>query len=431
MERFRRLIPRALAGAWTAHEAATVAVLVFATLNFTPTLFQTVSVSDEAPWTKVLKDVPVLALTLLLFMILLRDPRARAAARERASELKVPIALLGALFILMLLSFVLVAAPTLGTFVTARYYIGYPLLALLVALTPGPPRLAERLAAVLLILAGLEVVLAIADFAGLFGSTYYSNHVRLGPYLVTRAIGTLGNPNNLGVFLGLALILVVSGLPRGISGRWSLPVIGALVLGAALTFSKTIIIGIVGILAWSVLRRSHGVIGRLRAGAVIVAGLTVLVLAGTSRRGAGLSLEGIAGSRQDTITDAWRNWTSDGYHFIFGEGWASLSDVLDGRLSETVTDNMFLTLGLETGLIGLLLFTALCTWLLVALFRLHRESRLAQASFTFAVFFCCYAPIAINFRLFPGALLFWLLGGLALRERLWLTAADNKKPPES
>lgn len=394
-------------------------------LNFAPAQFTTESLDESATWTRAVKDGPVVALVIVLLL----DPRVRARLRMLMDQLSLstvsralrsdatPQALLSGLLLaaaalgaFMALSSAVLQAPALGTLVSARYYVLYPVVAVLLACL-RPPRL-RPFGVALLVLGCLQTVLAVLDFFGVLGVTFYFGQIQFAGYSYPRAIGTLGNPNNLGLFLGLVVIVVVStvGIRRW-SGRLALLV---LTVGIVLTLSRTALIALGVTLVVAVVASQHRRHRwTLAVGLALLFGV-LLVLAAGSRNGSGASLSGIWGNRGDTAQNALQQWTSGPQSFLVGHGFASVSSVTDGgSLSNVVVDNMPLSIALEGGLVGLLLVA----WMVVMAVRLAllapRDSPLGVVSRRYAILFLVYAPLSINLRLFPGSLFFWMLMGLS------------------
>lgn len=399
-------------------------ILLFAAvLNFAPAQFTNRSLDATASWEKVIKDVPVVLLALAL--LLMRRPREWAgllrAALQRSTVRWVlrPFGrdptraeLLGALLIAvagfagyMVISVLMVQTPALGTLVSARYYVVYPALAILVALGPLP-RL-RPLAIAVVALACLQTVFAALDFMGAFGYTYYFGEVQLVGYLFPRAIGTLGNPNNLGIYLALAVIVIVSaGEHRARRGQLAL---GINAIGLALTFSKSALIalGVVMLGPLAATSRRHR---RWLSGLVVFVALGALVtIVVGSRPGS----TGLFGSRGQTAENALREWVDSPMSFLLGDGFASQTSVADdGMFQETVIDNMVLAVGVQGGLVGLAMFSLIIVLGMRLVLLAGSLPGLSLVARRYAVFFLLYTPLAVNFRLFPGALFFWILAGL-------------------
>jgi hypothetical protein len=401
-------------------------VLLVAVFNFTGALFTNQSVTEEEVWMKVLKDLPVLALFLVLLMHVRRNDawrdlvaRVRPALAPRrvartllrgGSAQQVAAALLAVILMMgafMAFSFLTVERPSFGALASARYYLFYPLLALAVALA-GPLRM-RPLAVGIVVLGGVQTVLAVMDYFGVFGATYYFGLTEFAGYLYPRAIGTLGNPNNLGIYLSLALILVIStGEHRS---RWGKLAIAVLLVGILLTVSRTAPIALLIAFAGSLWggRGSRRLMNTLLAlGGVAIA----FALTAGSRLGVGSS--GIFGSRGATAENALALWTEGPRAFLIGHGFASQATVgANNAVQETVIDNMALAIAVEGGLVALVLLTAIIVLgIRMALFA-PATTRLGTVARRYGLFFLVYTPLAVNFRLFPGVLFFWVLAGLS------------------
>jgi hypothetical protein len=263
----------------------------------------------------------------------------------------------------------------------------------------------------LVALACLQTLVGILDYCGVFGQTFYFGHIELFGYLYPRAIGTLGNPNNLGIFQALALIVLAS--TGALRERRAQVAFAVIAFGILLSFSKTAVTALAVTAFLSFIAAG----GRLRSARTLQIGLAFVVLMALvagSRIGGAPGLEGIFGSRADTAQNAIDAWLSGPVSTLLGNGFASGTAVTaDGTISEVVIDNMILALGVEGGLIGLLVFATVVlsglrlTWMAPA------RDPLATVARRFGLFLVIYTPLAVNFRLFPGALFFWLLVGLA------------------
>jgi hypothetical protein len=413
---------RTLDAAFRFREGLMWASLFAATLNFTPSLFSTESVGEAPVWTKIIKDVP----TALLAIAGVAVVAAHLADRPRQRTLwasipggrptvawKLSLCALIALAAFMATSAAFVAAPSFGYFVSARYYLFYPFLALVLWLVPFDRRTLDRYVTGIVFLALLQLPICIADFAGAFGNTFYAGHVEIGGYLFPRAIGTLGNPNNLGIFLGFGVLVAVFMLDRW-SRATRTAVAVALFVGMVLTFSKTVFVAL-GLVSIG-LAVCLPVRNRLRALSAVVLGTGVVAaVVLSSRTGEALSVESVLGSRTGTASNAFDRWTANTQSFFVGEGFGTVTDLdASGPIRETVVDNMVLALALEGGILGIVLTSAVVVAVVGSLFLYAGGTRLAVTAKAFAAFFLLYAPVAVNLRLFPGALFLWLFAGIAL-----------------
>lgn len=402
-------------------------LLLAAVFNFTPALFTNESLTEAALSTRVVKDAPVLILIAML-LVQVGHSRSRGAHRgvsdhpsirglgrvlrgcgtpaEDRAALFLAVSGMGAFVVMSLL---LVSSPSLGVLASVRYYVVYPALALLLALS-GRANL-RPLAIGVVILGCLQTLVAVLDFMGAWGPTYYAGEVELAGYIFPRAIGTLGNPNNLGIFLAFSLIIVVS------AGEWHTgwgrAALIVLAVGILLTFSKTVVMALAlsyagAVWAWG--RRQGARKAMLLLGVLVF----LVVLMASSRATAPAGVLGAFGSRGVTANRALGEWLEGPFEFFLGHGFGSEVYVdAAGALQERVTDNMALSLAVEGGIVGLLLFTLIVAVGFRLIFHHSASQTLGRVSRRYAVLFLAYTPLASNFRLFPGALLFWILVGLS------------------
>jgi hypothetical protein len=85
---------------------------------------------------------------------------------------------------------------------------------------------------------------------------------------------------------------------------------------------------------------------------------------------------------------------------------------------------MPLGLVLEGGLAGGLLFVVVVALALKPLVRPRIRDPIATLGMTYGAFFLLYGAVAINFRLFPEALFYWMIIGFALG-----IVCARQKPP--
>lgn len=394
-------------------------LLLTALLNFTPALFTNESVSEAAIWTKLLKDLPVVFLFGILLLeivrrrrINLRDKRLAEKGSERHNARRWLAYSVSALAAFMLFSAFAVSSPSLGFLVSARYYVLYPLLAIALSCVDWTNREVTRLTTGIVAFGIFETIVAVPNFLGAFSDTFYAGHVKLAGDVYPRAIATLGNPNNLGMFLGLALVLTIWN-PARLSGRVRAAAISILSLGIVLTFSKTVILALGITLLILAVKES----GRTRVyGIAIASGAAFLVLiAYLMRTGTEVSETALVGTRLDTASAAFEQWTETPRSFLLGQGFAAQADVsAGGTITETVIDNMPLALAVEGGVVGLALFALVVYFGVRGLFLERAPGRFIVASRACVTFFIIYTPFAVAFRLFPGALFFWLIVGISL-----------------
>ncbi len=185
-----------------ARELVVWVLLVACAVNFYAALYTVTSLETEPLSQKALKDIPLL----LLFATAVMVNRSSEGLRSFKRALWIwGLVFAGILF--------LWGGDLFGIAATARYYIAYPLAAVAVSrlgLNESETRGALKLLAFLGV---AEALIALAELWGL-GTTFYAGYVHLVGRTLPRAIGTLGNPNNLGIFLALTAIVFVVALQR-------------------------------------------------------------------------------------------------------------------------------------------------------------------------------------------------------------------------
>jgi hypothetical protein len=294
-----------------------------------------------------------------------------------------------------------------GTWVDLRYLVLYPVAAIAAWRLDLAPAEIRRLFLTLIAIGAAQALIAILQCVGILVRTRFSP-VEVAGFTLRRGIGTMGNPNNLALFLGLPILLLVE--DRELPHRGVLLVL--LLAGVGVTFSKAAPIALV----LAVLIGSRTLRRRAR---LVLAGviLVVLLVAALGRGTAGLE------QRFQSVSDAASAWWSSPRTVLVGEGIGSQKTVAGGVVHSAVTDNMILLLALEGGLVALVLFGTVVFegW------RLQRGTVLAS----FGVFFLLYAPVSTNFTLFPTALLFWVAAGLAPNSSTALRTSERSPSPTS
>lgn len=400
-----------------AREVVLWITVLFGVLNFAGFLFQPANVADAAVWTKVIKDLP---LVLLLGTAALLPPvRWKPAGLETFETLFLVWA---AVLIALGLA---IPTWTSGFLASARYYIAYPLLVLVVLRFDLSPEEISRTLRLIVLLGAMEGIIAVAEFSGHLKPTYYQNYVALGDRTGSypRAIGTLGNPNNLGLFLGLPALLLLVPLwrsPRRLFGlTWSLPLLLLVLTGITLSFSRSAAVALAIALVWTL-----GSIGR-RARMLVLVSLMV-ILGWLTFAGRSQSEISILGTRAQTQQQAFESWISSPRALVFGQGVGADQIVSSSHLVRgPAIDSMILQLLLEGGLVAFAAFALLVGSGLQLLRRAWRalpDDPVIMGLLAYTIFFICYSPVAVNFRLFPGAMLFWLAIGLGAT--LWARRAQ-------
>lgn len=390
-------------------ELSVLLVILVGVFNFTPALFSPINLSDAPLWSKVVKDGAVLVLFAVAAMVALTTPTPAAGPRVR--HYRTAIAVMAGL---MLADFALRGEFLLGFLASYRYYVVYPLVTVVVIRMGLARREITSILKAVIFLGAFEGVLALIGFLGFGSTTYYEGSLAVGGDSYSRAIGTLGNPNNLGLFLGLPAMLLLYRAP--FTSMASRILLGAPVaLGMALSFSKS------AVLAFSlviILQRSTGGTRSaryFRAAVIGTLGAGLAYFAIQSRTATQLTPETLFGDRVESIPKAYDEWTSSLTNLLVGHGYGFTAPGRFGGPGGFVTDSMPLTLALEGGIVAVAAFVLLVGlgWHLGApRVRARRQSAIESGLWGYVLFFLCYTPIADNFRLFPGALLFWIVLGL-------------------
>lgn len=385
-------------------------VLVVGVLNFAPALFERFNLAHEPVWRKLLKDIPV---GVLIAWGLFGARRHGPVAGEVDRRLRMLGIAALAMAAVMLVDAAVRRPEVLGLAVSARYYVAYPLAALAVWRLEYTGAEIHRFLQGLCVVGALEGIVAALSTHDVFGVTYYSFYVQIAGDYFARAIGTLGSPDNLGIFLGLPAMLLLWGRP--FSRQWvNWLLLAPVLIGMAVSFSRSAGLALFGSVAVVMLWRGSGR-ARLKVAGLSVAAVAFLYATFAVRFEGEVSLDTILGSRTETISDGLERWTSSLQTFLFGDGYGTLSSVDGEQITQTVTDSMIVTLALEGGLIALVAFAAI-VWPAARILLLAERatrSRLALALVAYGLFFLLYTPISVNFRLFPASLLLWILVGLA------------------
>jgi hypothetical protein len=351
-------------------------IVVAGVLNFTAALFSPENLDAQPVLIRGIKDIPLALLFLTALMV-------QRTAPDTQGRFKAALAVWGLIFGVLV---ALTPTPFLGVLVEARYLLLYPLAALAVHRLDLSPAERQRIFRAVVVAALLESALAVAEYVGLVGNTYY------GP----RAIGTMGNPNNLALFLGMAVLVMLAGLD-GHKHRLGLVLVLA---GLAATGSRGAPIALALAL---LLPRAGRSLHRSMVVFILLAGLGLIVI--VSRQGL------YPGSRTQQPLAA-EEWLASPRTFLIGEG-VGLRNPLTGTFETSDTsiaptataDSMLLFLAKTGGVLALSAFG----WLL------WRTGEMAKGTpvWPILLFFLAYMPAYGNFTLFPAALLFWIFFGMS------------------
>jgi hypothetical protein len=356
------------------------AVVIFGVLNFATVLFTPQNLNDQPIVLKAAKDLPLAALLVTSLLVQGRPGLGRFKGRLLMWGIA-----FGALVAIS-------PQPPLGVLVDVRYLILYPLAAVAVWRLELSADEIRRVLRTLVILGVIEACIAIAEALG-FAPTYYTT-----AGIVPRAIGTLGNPNNLGLFLGTAFLVAIGRLDGHQHPLSLLILLGGIV--ATLSRATPVALALALVIPGGFPRRYKVLIGLVLLGALAV--LAVHVREGTT-----------GGSRVEQQSAAFSEWTSSPRTLFFGEGPGAQRNVANGQIEVLAApDSMVLTLTLDGGVVALVGFGLV---LLEAL-RLLRPS----PAWPIGLFFLAYTLVYSNFILFPTALFFWIIvGAEAGEQRTW------------
>ena len=267
---------------------------------------------------------------------------------------------------------------------------------------------------------------------------YGPQFVWLSDRVVRRAQGVFYEASTLGNFCVFFLVMIVVALfrPRGespCSRKWL--ALGAVVFSTALAFSYSrgsVVNLLVALAVFSRLRR----VGTWRSLAVLAVCMALAAVAGHFLFPAlaehywsrlKLSLEYVSSAPNGVLSGRISTWRTlldfigrEPWHAIFGIGYKTLpySEFAGGRI---VADNTYLSLLIETGIVGLAAFLAMNAAILRSALRAARSAN-ARASFFGAWILCFWTGEMVQmlsgdlityWRVLP--LYFWVLA-MAVRE---------------
>jgi len=399
-------------------------VLVCA-FNFMPLLFNPQGPREVPFWLFMVRDVILICAVVSIF--LRKVPR-----REGFSFLPREIAFAMGLWCF----YTLVRAINPGTSVLAivrflRYLVIYPLLAAFVGVNSLRERREfEKLAVFTL---GVGFVVAILALAQPFVPAFRPYTRGMFDFLFgERAVSALGNPNNLGAFLGMttifAFFMLVEGGFKSTVGRGAaifLIVLNLFALFLTLSRGAATALALTSLILLGFKRPAKSRIAK--------AGLAFLFLAGigffyvfTALRGA----EAIKSRAYKIPYNLELMSRNPAYPFVgmgVGRGYATGEAGEELKLEAidiTKADNFYLMVFVEEGLAGLFFFGLL---LIVTAKSLARRYLMSGEGFKrawlgAALFELIYVAIwgigAVSFRLFPAGFIVWLFLGLAIRAEL-------------
>lgn len=392
-------------------------VIVLSVMNFLPTFLDpAASIDAGGPWNKLLKDGLLIAV--LLFSMLFR-PRESQVFRF----MFVPVALFA---LYLAASAIRPEAELLSGAVSLRYYVLYPMLAPAIYRMNLQPREIRRLVNLVVFLGVVQFGFSVVTFLGLGPNTSFEGYVSLGGNQYGRAIGTLGNPNNLGLFLGLPFLLLLHGEKHRFGHSVALGVVG---LAMLLTFSRSVPIALLLTILLTLRDFRNLSLRQLRLVRIMGFALLVPVLLYLSFIGRSGSVAseptGAFNPRAEILSNSLQDIKTG--ELIFGKGLGTLETISEDLQSvdQQVTDNIWLALLLELGLVGLGLFGFLVIRTIRAAAKWKMEG-VSRGIYAWLVFFLLYGFVSINYRLFPNAFFYWVgLGLLATLHRHKISKAQS------
>lgn len=304
----------------------------------------------------------------------------------------------------------LVAPGLIGlTGVRLRYLLFYPFLGMVFA---GALNSIEKITKFLRILTFTGVIVVLFGLYEIvtYHRTYYSGYISFGP-IRQRMVSTLGNPNNLALFLQLPFLYLMSGLFLKVTKSYRLFIpLFILGVGMFLTFSRTsFVMGLVGILCIAIMTRNFRAVALTSF--LLVIGMVTLIIVYHGR--ASIS---ILGTRLQLLIQFIAESTETGQVFLFGRGLGSgvISVAVGEEIRVIVTDNSFTGLLRQAGVIGLTLFILLLSELTLLCVKAGQQissvptRRLYITLMTWNTVFVLYALATPAFILYPTALIYWV-----------------------
>jgi hypothetical protein len=189
------------------------------------------------------------------------------------------------------------------------------------------------------------------------------------------------------------------------------PLLAIVLLGVLATMSKTAALA----LSLAVVIQQAIDPTRTRARILILLALVVVVASRSLALclGSDIGAMTLLGSRTETVPEGLSQLLSAPGTLLFGYGYGSQLAIGGDNLVET--DSIASTVALEGGFVGLNAFVAMISLAVAVVIRAQREMPTAVTSALsgYCIFFLLYSPVAGNFRMFPGVLLFWISVGFA------------------
>lgn len=296
--------------------------------------------------------------------------------------------------------------------VILRYFTFYPLVGMLFM---GAYDRIEKMTTCLRIYVVISLIVVFVGVVEISTSrvSFYSGYVSFGP-IQQRMVSTLGNPNNLAMFLQVPLLYLISGIFMKTyrSKMHFIPLI-CIIGGMFLTFSRTAYIAaLCGVLFMSgMMRNLRTIFLSLFVACILFIGF--LILQGGRVEG------GLFESRIEMLKAFLSQSLESGEYLLFGQGLGS-SDPSVSRFSDeklyagTVTDNTYTDILTRAGVIGLILFMLFIASLTCACIRVWwhitvpSTKRVYLTLMSWNMVFLVYSVAAHAFILYPSVLFYWV-----------------------
>ena len=393
-------------------------LLIIISFNYTHALY-TGQLLQQDPWYwKVIKDIPIVLLIFTMFF------RGMVTGRIRFPDSPITTSFLF-FAIYMVISGCNLGSPLLTRLILLRYLVVYPLLMFVVIDILNRYDRLQRMVRLLQIFSVLVALVGILDFFTLFTNNYFHGMVLLFGHWYPRTISTLGNPNNLGTYMGMMLMTTVALSYCGMysNKRIYRLQIALYFLCLVFTFSRGSAIAFALSYLWLRVATKRMNFSFLVAGVSLMGVAAVMLTRGVRETestlavilqsrlpGWSTTLEAIFSSPKALLI---------GYGLGFHNDYSSRLGLVEFGRAQLPTDNMYIMLLQDTGFVGLLLFVIFTLSVVMTGLRLYRRSKKKQVRAAGLVCSAVMGFLMINnlfanmFTLFPSSVLIWLLvGGL-------------------
>lgn len=382
------------------------------------------------------KEIAIAALVpLVVWLCVLRPDIARAMWRSRLNRV------IAAYVVLTIIMAVFSAASSeaviAGLLMNLRFFAMFVLAQLLVVINPHwLPRAKQWIApwllgtaAVLSVLAILQVTVIPRDFLTNFG---YDKDTTIAPFMTVdqnpnalRAFATMRGPNTLAAYLILPLALALYIWVHDRRKWWALAISGLIVLALALTQSRGGWLGalaMLAVLAWVSLPRQK-LLRWLKIGAVpfvlaVAAGLWLATTVPAIRlvvfhSGGNTQNESlIEGSSELHVQYVMDGIVSVAQHPLGqGVGTAGPASYYNKNAPPVVSEDYYVQIAEEVGLLGLALFTIICVMTARACLR-QRDQQWARVLFASFIGITLINVFMHGWADDPLAMTWWAIAGL-------------------